>query len=316
VTATRHIEDFRGDFGSVAAMMEESWAGNASPPLLYTPEFLASYFEYPGASFALAPTLYDGADPLAFAAGFPRRVRYAGRELEIVVITFLTAAAEVKNRGYGIVIWTELVKRARAAGFDGMVNYCVEGDAMNRMIVPACRRLRLHAERVQSINYLSRVLWSKSGDGDGEPDPDVEEFMRAAAPVVERTPLARVWTRDEASWQIGRAGAITVRDRGGMLGGYVMLIADARRTPCLLVEDVLWGRLHADERVALARRLVAKAAAAGARIAVLPQLGYADTEPFTAAGFRPSQRVVHMYLTLWGDAPAPQPVQSSYLDVV
>jgi hypothetical protein len=140
--------------------------------------------------------------------------------------------------------------------------------------------------------------------------------MRAAAPVAERTPLARVWTRDEANWQITRAGAITVRDRDGVISGYVMQIADARRTPCLLVEDVLWGGLGADERVALARRLVARAAAAGARIAVLPQLGYADTEPFAAAGFRPSQRIVHLYLTLWGDAPAPQPVPSTYLDVV
>ena len=112
------IEDFRGDFAAVAALMQQSWAENREQSLLYTADFLASCFDYPGANFSLAPTLYDGGKPVAFAAGFPRHVRFKGRELRLLLITFLTVAKEYKKTGYGIVLWNELVRRAQAAGFD------------------------------------------------------------------------------------------------------------------------------------------------------------------------------------------------------
>jgi hypothetical protein len=313
----RLVEDFRGDFGAVAEMMERSWAESATAPLLYTPEFLESCFEYPGADRALAPAIYEDDRPQAFVAGFPRRIRCAGRDHDVVLITFLTAAAEHRNSGYGIVIWSELVRRARAAGFDGMVNYCVEGEAMNRMIVAACRRLRLPVQRVRSIPYLTRMLFG-AGDGAAEngAEPPVDELLAAAAPLADELPLARVWGPDEARWQCTREGAIVCSEGDAVLTGYVMQVADRRRTKTLLVEDVLWGSLDGPEREALAGRLVARAAAAGARIAVVPRLGYADLAPFEAAGFRPSQRIVHMYLTLWNDAPVPEGVDACYLDVV
>ena len=311
------IQDFRGDFGAVAAMMEESWGEAVTAPLLYSDAFLRSCFDYPGASFALAPTIYDGDRPVAFVAGFPRRIRYAGFDGTILVITFLTAAAEHRSSGYGIVIWSELVRRARAAGFDGMVNYCVEGEAMNRMIVPACRRLRLEAVKVYSAHYLSRMLSAAATEAaDGAGEPAVEDFIAATAPLADQASLARTWTDPEARWQLTRLGAVATAEGDGSLTGYVMEIANARRTRCLMVEDILWGGLDDGGREALVRRFAADAAAAGARLAVVPQLGYAETAPFAAAGFRPSGRIVHMYLTLWGDAPPVEPVSSCYLDVL
>jgi hypothetical protein len=311
------IEDFRGDFDAVAAMMEESWGEAVTAPLLYSDAFLRSCFDYPGASFELAPAIYEDDRPVAFVAGFPRRVRYAGTDHAVLLITFLTAAAEHRSSGYGIVIWSELVRRAREAGFDGMVNYCVEGEAMNRMIVPACRRLRLPVVNVYSAHYLSRMLSSAgSGDGDGAEAPTVEDVIDATAPLAEQAPLARTWTEPEVRWQLTRLGAVATAEGDGSLTGYVMEIANARRTRCLMVEDILWGELDDGGRESLVRRFAADAAATGARLAVVPQLGYADTAPFAAAGFRPSGRIVHMYLSLWGDAPPVEPVSSCYLDVL
>ncbi len=315
MTDARRIEDFRGDFEQIAAMIEKAWAVSTSPPLLYTPAFLKSGFEYPGAAFSLAPTLYDGDEPLAFVAGFPRTLGYGGQEYSVLLITFLTAAAEHRNAGYGIVIWNELVRRARDAGFDGMVNYCIEGDAMNRMIVPASRRMKVPVEKVYSVEYLSRVL-SPKRDAPDPIAPPVDRFLERTAEVAAETPLARVWTEAEAHWQCTREGAVVVEAGDGLLTGYIMETADARRTKSLLVEDVLWGSLTEDERKALVVALTTQAAAAGARIAAVPVLGYADLRPFEAAGFRPSRRVVHMYLSLWGAAPAAEPVASCYLDVV
>jgi hypothetical protein len=317
-SGARVIEDFRGDFDALAAMMEASWAASETAPLLYTPDFVRSCFDYPGASFALAPTIYHGDDPAAFVAGFPRRISHAGRELDVLLVTFLTAAVEHHDSGYGIVIWSELVRRAQAAGFDGVVNYCVEGEAMNRMIVPACRRLRVPVSRVFSAHYLTKMLFRANSSVEAVlPAGAAAVLVDAAAPVTEQIELARVWSLPEADWQCSREGAVvTVADSGdAIVTGYVMEIANARRTRCLLVEDLLWGPLDTEARLELANRFLAQASAAGAQLAVAPQLGYADVGPLTATGFKPSGRTVHMYLTVFGDEAAP-PVSSCYLDVV
>jgi hypothetical protein len=100
-----------------------------------------------------------------------------------------------------------------------------------------------------------------------------------------------------------------------MLVGYIMPVANATRTKCLLVEDVLWGDLEPRERGSLVTTLLDQAALAGAQVAVAPLLGYADLEPFHAAGFRPSQRVLHAYVTVWNGEPCTEALSSMYLDV-
>jgi len=318
----RSIEDFRGDFGEVASMMEQSWSENKQQPLLYSKEFLESCFEYPGASYLLAPTLYCGDIPKAFVAGFPRRVHYRGRELNIVLITFLTVASEYKKMGYGVVLWSELVKRIRAAGFDGMVNYCVDGEAMNGMIMGCCKRMNLPVELVYSVQYLSSLLFHKpASDSNEAVAASIDALVSMGNTIADRTPLARIWNREEAEWQCTRFGAVFARleagPRGGMLTGYIMQASDANRTKVLLVEDVLWGNLEDRERQLLVKQLTTKAAAKGAQLAVVPILGYAETVTFTAARFRPSPRILHTYITVWSDSPpAMRTLSSFYLDVL
>lgn len=316
----RSIEDFRGDFGAIASLMEQSWAENKKQPLLYTKEFLKSCFEYPGMSYYLAPTIYHNDTPKAFVAGFPRRVRYKGRELNIVLISFLTVANEYKKTGYGVVIWTELVKRARAAGFDGMINYCVDGEAMNGMIMGCCKRFNMPIEHRYSVQYLTSVLFPKTTSYSNESiDENIEALLAMGNAIADHTPLARVWSRDEAEWQCKRFGAVVARlqagSRQGMLTGYIMQAADTNRTKCLSVEDVLWGNLE-EERQALVKLLTTKAAAKGAQLAVVPVLDYAETAPFMTARFRPSQQILHTYFTVWSDSPlVREPLPSFYLDV-
>ncbi len=86
-TSAIQIEDFRGDFTQVAALIQESWKENGKQGLFYTPEFLASCLEYPGMNFSLAPTLYEGETPRAFVVGFPRTVQYQGRKLRVILCT-------------------------------------------------------------------------------------------------------------------------------------------------------------------------------------------------------------------------------------
>jgi hypothetical protein len=100
-----------------------------------------------------------------------------------------------------------------------------------------------------------------------------------------------------------------------MLMGYIMPVANASRTKCLIVEDVLWGDLEPQERDRLAKALLDRAALAGVQMAVAPHLGYADFEPFHAARFRPSQRALHAYLTVWNGEPCTEALPSMYLDV-
>jgi GNAT superfamily N-acetyltransferase len=319
---SRYIEDFRGDFAEVASLMQRSWAENKEQPLLYTADFLASCFEYPGTSFYLAPSIYDGSLPVAFVAGFPRLVRLKGRELRIVVITFLTVSPRCKKKGYGVILWSELVKRAKSAGFDGMINYCVDGDAMNGMIRGCCHRLKLPIEHVYSVGYIARVLHAK-GSVEAEKEVDagnVADFLRISAQIGERTRLTRIWSEEEAKWQcVRRLGSIfasyAAGRRKGILTSYVMQLADRDRNKCLLMEDLLWGNLERQERGTLLRQLLDKAVAAGVRVVTVPLLGYADTEPFAAAHFVHSRRVVHVYLTVWTNQPAGETFPSIYLDV-
>lgn len=315
------FEDFQGDYDQLAAAMEASWANSAAPPFLYTAEFLADCFSYPGADFSLAPATYDESGLVAFVAGFPRRIRVQGAERRVLIVAFLTAAARHQGRGYGILAWSELLRRAADAGFDGVVNYCVEGDVMNRMIEGSCRRLGLPVFPVSSFSYLSRVLWPRRFEHH-RPQRHVspEALVTSAARLsTEPTALTRLWSKAEAAWQLARVGGICVTagpaSDPAILTGYVLPVADRRQTKCLVVEDVLWGGLGSDERPGLIGDLIARGTAAGARLAILPRLTYADLQPFLASGFRPSQRTIHAYLTLWAGSMPKTPATSYYLDV-
>src|SRR5947209_7153463 len=106
--ASAAVEDFRGDYEELAAVMRASWGESANPPYLYTSELLADCFRYPGAGFALAPAIYDGSQLVAFAAGLPRRVQAAGAPRRILISTFLSVTPARKSAGYGLVVWSEL----------------------------------------------------------------------------------------------------------------------------------------------------------------------------------------------------------------
>ncbi|MBE3043747.1 GNAT family N-acetyltransferase [Candidatus Bathyarchaeota archaeon] len=316
------IESFRGDFDQVALLIQLTWAENAKRSLFYTSEFLSSFFAYPGADFSFSPTLYEDSKPIAFIAGFPRRVRFQGRELRILVSAFLSVASEHKRKGYGIVLWSELVKRAQAAGFDGLMSYCVEGEPMDGMILSSFRRLGVPAERVFSIPYISRLIWPKeSGSGEEKSaDEIVDAFQELATPVLNQTPLARIWSRPEAVWQcVQRQGAlVALLSRGwrrGILTGYIMQIADPRHTKCLLIEDLFWGNLDREERTFLVRDIMSKAAAVGVQMVTVPVMSYCDMEPLNLAGFRPSMRTLHAYLSIWTGQSALGALPSMYLDV-
>ena len=311
--ASESVEDFRGDYDQLGQ--------NPTPPYLYTPEFIADCFRYPGARFSLAPTIYHGGEPVAFAVGFPRRVMAGGAERRVLISTLLTVAPEQKASGYGIVVWSELMRRAAQAGFDGVVNYCAEGGAMDRMIRGGCHLLGLPVLRVASFSYLTRLLWGPAPDGaESGSRASVQDLLRTAAGMPEHADLSRLWTEQEAAWQLSRLGAVSAR--GGtdadpaVLTGYVICVADALRTKCLVIEDVLWGNLAADDRRTLVAELITTAAAAGARTAILPRVGYADLQPFLASGFLPSPHTIHAYLTIWSEPAVDRPPERCYLDVI
>jgi hypothetical protein len=318
----RSIEDFRGNFEDLAVFMQRSWEENKSQPLLYTAEFLASCFSYPGSSFSLAPTLYEDSRIVGFVAGFPRRVQYNKKELKIIVTAFLTVASDYKKSGYGIVLWTELVKRARAAGYDGVISYSVDGEPMTNMMLGCYQQMKVPATRIYSVHYLTRlILPKKSGMESEHVDQEfLSSFMQMATRTAAAVPLRRVWSLEEAEWQcLHRSDPMVVshasQGRRGFLTGYVMEVADRNRTKCLLIDDVLWDDLATEERQVLVQKLVDRSASAGVRMAVVPLLGYADPEPFIKSRFLRSSRLLHAYFGVWSEGSEPEPVSSFYVDV-
>jgi hypothetical protein len=319
--AARAVEEFRGDHEELAAVMRGSWVDGAGAPYLYTAELLADWMRYPGTERASAPAIYADGRLVAFAAGLPRQVEIAGTTRQILVSTFLTVAAAQKAAGYGIVVWSELMRRAAAAGYDGVVNYCADGEAMHRMIETGCRLLGLPLVCVKSFAYLvGRVTAGPGGGVGGAQRPSPVQLVDAAA--AERgqgdaaARLWRVWSDAEAGWQLSRIGSVAVGDGDAVLTGSVVTVADDARSRYLVVDDVLWGSADDGTRSRLLAGLLARAAGDGAGYAVLPVTGYADVRPFLGAGMVPSPHTMHAYLTLWSDPAAVRAVERYYLDVI
>jgi hypothetical protein len=315
------LSSFRGDFGALAAMMQRSWADNPNQPLLYSEEFLRSAFDYPGSSFELAPAIYREDDLLAFVTGFPRSVLWDTHPAQLVLNSFLTASPVLKGAGVGLKLWAAQIERCREAGSDGTINFCVEGDEMNRMMPFISRLTKLNTQRIFSVEFLVRLLRSTTPESPRQtPEQDIDLFIELASMLPNNLPLMRVWTRAEAEWHCrDRAGAITVSSRAngrrGILTGYLIQAASIPPTTVVLLEDLLWGDLEPLERTNLLELFLRTAASRGARTASCPMLGYSPLDTLEAARFRRSKRVLHTYLTLWNGL-QPRPVSAIYMDVL
>jgi hypothetical protein len=314
------FDSFRGDFASLAAVMKRSWSEGRSQSLLYDEPFLRSAFQYPGSSFELAPTLYINGSPAAFVAGFPRNVFLDGRPLRLLCITFWTTAAEFKGKGYGARIWMEILRRARGSGYDGAVNFCVDGELSNGIVLSCGARAGAQASLVSRVKYLARLIRPAEARQAPSNLDIVDIFLLAASRIPAPVNLQRVWSREEAEWQcIRRWGALSSAHaeaaRCGIATGYLTEFAGDAAARALIVDDLLWSDLESEERVQVMGNLLAQGAAQGAQIAVVPLMGYAETDALRTAGFRQSRRLMNLYLTVWGRVPLPQDLTSIYLDV-
>jgi GNAT superfamily N-acetyltransferase len=310
--------DFPGDYSSLAELMSRSWRENAEQPLDYSGDFLRSCLEYPGMTPALAPTILTEGRPAAFVAGFPRTLSVGGRPGRYALLTFFTVAPELKGQGLGVAIWAECLRRARAAGFDGALHYCVDGNISNRVTAAGARAAGFEAVRVFTVPYLMRFLRPAAQPPPPEPISDgALSFLETSAlGLASRIPISRLWSADETDWQLRRrSGACaTWGPDGGLLSGYVMRIADADRTPCLFIDEIHWGDLTAEGCSSLLARFLSQASAE-ARLAIVPLLGYVDAAGLQRAGFRRSTRLLHAYLTCW-NGPAAGPADALYTDVI
>lgn len=316
------LRPFRGEFSELAAMMRQSWAQNPNQALFYTEDFLRSAFEYPGSSLDVAPALYGEAGLLGFVTAFPRHITWHGRPVSLALNSFLTVSASIKGSGFGLTLWKKLIECCREKGYEGTINFCVEGDEMNRMMPLLARLCKLNTQRIQSVESLSRLLLgsSKAAPVSQASDSEIDLFMELASALPGDLPLRRTWTRAEAEWQCrNRAGALVVSSRvngrRGMLTGYLTHVSSTPPARVVLLEDLLWGDLEPAERAELLDRFLRAAAARGARVASCPVLGYSPVDTLEAARFRRSNRVLHAYLTLWNGL-TPSPVSSMYLDVL
>ncbi|HEY3412193.1 MAG TPA: GNAT family N-acetyltransferase [Armatimonadota bacterium] len=312
------FHDFSGDYAALSQLMTASWNQNQGQGLDYSPEFLRSYLQYPGMTPALAPVILDNGRPIAFVCAFPRTLRIAGQTRRFALLTLFTVSPACKGRGLGVKIWVECLRRAREAGFEGTLHYCVDGNVSNHVITTAARQAGYTTQPVLSVPYLMAYIGNQPGD----PLPEVDAAQAAAALVdhaerlSSRLPIARLWSPQEALWQCrDRFGALAYFDpaSGALLSGYVVSSTDEARTPCLFLDEVHWAGLASEQRGPFLKTFL-RSASQRARLATVPLLGYVDPADLKAAGFRRSPRLLHTYLTLWTSEAAP--VDSLYADVL
>lgn len=301
--------------------MQRSWGENKEQPLRYTAEFFRSAFDYPGSGLDLAPAIYRNHQLVAFFAGFPRTVRIAGQPRKLLCNSFLTVAPEQKRSGYGPILWGELLKRARSLGYDGVLDFCVEGDDMNRQMLPMARAFREPTAHIFTVPYLARLLrGSESTPAVEGSDCETSAVLLAAASRIGKdVPLIRTWSHEEAEWQCRRRhgavnAALCVNGRRGMLSGYAIETSGTPPMLCVVLDEILWGDLQPDECLDLTRLFLSKASQLGARLITSPVLNYAEMKPLAQLGFRKSRRLLQAYLTLW-TAPVLGELTSMYVDV-
>jgi hypothetical protein len=321
----RNPEDFRGDYEQLAAVMRTSWAETANASYLYTADFLADCFRYPGATFALAPAIYEGSELIAFAAGLPRHVTLDGTPRRILIATFVTVAEGHKSSGHGTAVWCELMHRSAADGYDGVVTYCTAAGRMQRIVERCSQDQGFPHVRLKSFSYLVCTMAptaASASDVGARPTPRMlidaaaaqcAQGSRAGQPALS---LQRVWTQREAEWQLSRLGTVGVTGGGAVLGGTVATVDDPARSRVLVIEDILWGAIEGAARHILLAQLLDQAAGEGASYAVVPLLGYADMRPFLAAGFLPAPHTMQANLTMWSAPDAARAAESFYLDVI
>jgi GNAT superfamily N-acetyltransferase len=309
---------FNGDYDALAGLVERSWAENKDSSLKYTPEFLQSCFAYPGTSFDLAPTIYVNGRPVAFIAGFPRRVVWNGRPQNLMLSALLTSSPEAKGKGYGAWLWMDLAKRTRAAGYDGMISISLEGAPVNRIAEECSKRLAFPTARIYEVRYRS-ILLKNFAPAAPSGQTDIDLFLELAAKAAADAPLRRVWTREEAEWQCcGRTGAVFLAchhgNAHGVITGYVADTIGPNRSRVLSIEDFLWSDLGPDARAEFLKSFLARGAGEGAQIASVAITGQTDYETLKQLKFRNIVRQMNIYVTRWSN-PAPERVDSMYLDV-
>lgn len=306
--------DHLTDWSRAAEVLSRSWRENPDSGLAYTNEFIQSLAECPGDYPTLAPAYLDGSELAAFVMGFPRRVALHDQPLNLALLTFFTVAPEYKRRGLGRRIWADALREAVAAGYNGVLYYCAEGNISNEVTAAAADDADFEVFRVFPVGYYMRLL--KAGDLNGEDVQisDPQTFLTAASLV--RGPLRRIWTEREVRWLLNRTGGLTVSEPGvGVLSGYTIAAADAQQTPCAFLDDILWLSDSPEDRSKLLQRYLA-AAARQATIVLLPALNYADLEDFVKHGFRKSRRLLHTYLAFPRGYCNAGPMQSIYIDVL
>lgn len=292
------FEQFRDDYESLSALMLRSWAENRQQAIRYTPELLRSMFTQPGCTPDLLPSLYSRGELAAFIAGIPRVARHGDRRLRILVSALLTVRTDYKKSGVGALIWGELAERARAAGFDGMLSYCVEGDDMNRMIAGIARLFNHPTHQVFSVRYLACTIRPTTKSTVRECDPEV--LLRAAETPPRENALVREWTTGEAAWQqSGREASVcaaySAGNETGVLTGYIVDTLADPPLRCVIIDDILWSGLRPENRMSLLRSFLDKALGQGAKIALAPVAGSAPDEAMVQCGFRRTPRMVHVY---------------------
>jgi GNAT superfamily N-acetyltransferase len=307
---------WKGPWSDAAELVTLAW--RESPDFEYSAEFLAECLKAHGEEPAPAFAAWLDGRLVGFVAALPRRAICQGSEQRLALVTFFAVHPGARARGVGRTLWAGFLSALHGEGFDATIHYCVRGHRSNVVTTAAAAEIGFTCVSVGDVGFLRGLI-------PGEPapftptDPAADVFEKAAADVP-ATAISRVWTpREIGNHLFGRRQVVAVTSmEGGDCGavvGQIRTLADASRTSCLVVEDVLWASLGADARERLVRRFL-DAASTRAAMAIVPRLGYADLTPFSRFGFRVSGRTLTMYSTQLSARATPIESTSLYIDVL
>jgi hypothetical protein len=300
------------DLPEAVALLNDSWNEESSSGLVYTSDYLSWLISPPASLPVLAPAFFVARHPVAFVIGVPRTFCIGSSKLHLLMMSFFTVVRGHKGQGLGKRIWSECLRQAARAGYDGAFHYCPAGNPSNSITAAAASTAGFESQLVFTVRYLNALLSAGSSfvhAARGE----AGAFAAAARALPPGLAISRLWHPDEIRWMFNRPHGVTQTGSSALTGYSMGAAGSARRA--FVVEDVLWGTLDDAGKDAALAALLAQAAGF-ASIATVGELEYFDISPFRRAGFRNSRRALNAYLTLWSGRKPELPVRALYADVI
>lgn len=269
---------------------------------------------------------------VSYVAFMPFDIEYRQRRYRTVFCSFMTVATDYHGRGLNAPQQVALVEKAVKLGYDLYTVICEDGAVSNVSLERIFARLGLGLKRVRVMGYLGcrndlvqPILPVSSSERTRRLAADdlasVTELVESMGKGCDLRKM--ISPLDVEFLFLGRPHARTfvyvcdgkIRALANLL---ILEVLDSETSVNVYFENVHFGDLSDAEQLEFVGDCLIQLQDTGFRMAILPDIGYVNTEPFRKYRFRAMPRQLNLYMTELKPGIIPggvRNINSFYLDI-